>query len=71
MNQIRLNSSFYSEYRISASEEAQLRNKVAVFAAETRTKKAVHLTMVTTYGIVKNSHSGLVQVEVTLDDLFA
>jgi len=59
-----------SEYRISAGEEAQLRNKIAVFETETRTRKAVHLTMVTTYGIVKNSHAGHVQSEVILEDLF-
>ena len=59
-----------SEYRITAKEEQLLRNKVAVFEAETRTKKALHLTMVTTYGIAKNSHTGHIQSEVLLDDLF-
>ena len=29
------------------------------------------LTMVTTYGVRQNSHSGIVQSEVTLDDLFS
>ena len=60
-----------SEYKISANYEVQLRNKIAVFEEETRTKKAVHLTMVTTYGIVKNSHSSQVRAEVMLDDLFS
>ena len=59
-----------AEYAISAKEEAQLRNRIAIFEAETRTKKAVHLTMVTTYGVVKNSHSGIVHSEVSLEDLF-
>ncbi|MCL1981927.1 MAG: ATP-binding protein [Clostridiales bacterium] len=59
-----------AEYSISGKEEAGLRNKIAVFKAETRTKKAVHLTLVTTYGIVSNSHSGIVNSEVTLADLF-
>ena len=59
-----------AEYAISAKEEASLRNKIAVFEAETCTKKAVHLTMVTTYGIIDNSHSGIVHSRVTLDDLF-
>ena len=35
------------------------------------TRKAVHLTMVTTYGVRQNSHAGIVQSEVTLEDLFA
>ena len=59
-----------AEYLITGKEETGLRNKIAVFEAETGTKKAVHLTMVTTYGIISNSHSGIVNSEVTLDDLF-
>ena len=59
-----------SEYKLSSKEEEQLRNKITAFETETRTKKAVHLTMVTTYGIVKNSHAGHVQSEVILEDLF-
>jgi len=59
-----------AEYVISAREEAQFRNKIAVFEAETRTKKAIHITMVTTYGIIQNSHAGIVQSEVTLEKLF-
>ena len=59
-----------AEYAISAKEEANLRNKIAAFETETRTKKAVHLTMLTTYGVVNNSYSGLVNSEVTLDALF-
>ena len=59
-----------AEYSISAKEAEQLRNKISVFEAESCTKKAVHLTMVTTYGIVKNSHAGIVHSEITLDGLF-
>ena len=59
-----------AEYSISAKEETNLRNKAAVFEMETRTKKAVHLTMVTTFGIAKNSHSGIIHSDVTLDALF-
>ena len=59
-----------AEYTISASEEKKLRNRISVFEAETHTKKSVHLTIVTTYGITHNAHSGIVQSEVTLDDLF-
>jgi len=59
-----------AEYSITKKDEAELRNKIAVFELETRTKKAVHLTMVTTYGIASNSHSGIVNSEVSLEDLF-
>ena len=59
-----------STYTISAKEEVLLRNKISAFESGSRTKKAVHLTMVTTYGVAKNSHSGHVQAEVVPDDLF-
>jgi len=59
-----------AEYVITKKTEADLRNKIAVFEAETNTKKAVHLTMVTTYGVAMNPHSGIVHSEVTLDELF-
>jgi hypothetical protein len=59
-----------AEYAITKKTEEQLRGKISVFETETRTKKAVHLTMVTTYGIIMNSHSDIVHSEVTLEELF-
>ena len=59
-----------AEYSISAKEETNLRNKVMVFETETKTKKAVHLTMITTYGIINNKHSGIIHSEVLLDAIF-
>ena len=58
------------EYAIDADYEKSLRNKKSAFIDATKTRKAVHITMVTTYGVRQNSHSGIVQSEVTLDDLF-
>ena len=60
-----------SEFSIDAEYERNLRNKKSAFIETTNTRKAVHITMVTTYGIRKNSHSGIVQSEITLEDLFA
>ena len=60
-----------SEYAIDAEYEHKLRNKKSIFIDTTKTRKAVHLTMVTTFGIKTNAHSGIVQNEVKLDDLFA
>jgi hypothetical protein len=59
-----------SEFAIDAEYEQKLRNKKAIFIESTNTRKAVHLTMVTTYGLRQNSHSGMIQSEITLDDLF-
>ena len=47
-----------------------LMRKLAVFSSVSRTRKAVHLTMVTPFGLLANAHSGRVQSEVMLDDLF-
>ena len=59
-----------SEFYIDAEYERNLRNKKSAFIASTNTRKAVHLTMVTTYGVHKNVHSGIIQNEITLDELF-
>ena len=60
-----------SEFAIDAAYERNLLNKKNAFIQATNTRKSVHLTMITTYGIRKNSHSEIVQSEITLDDLFA
>lgn len=43
----------------------------ARFIEETNTRKAVHITMVTTYGVRHNEYFNDIQSQVTLDDLFA
>ena len=55
---------------MDAKEEASLMRKLAVFKGVTKTRKTVHLTLVTSFGLMRNAHSGRVQSEVTLDDLF-
>ena len=57
-------------FAINASYEQDLRKKVSLFKEETKTRSSVHLTMVTVDGIRRNEHAGIVQSEVTLDDLF-
>jgi len=58
------------QYALTAEYEEKLRNRVSLFRAATKTKKAIHHTFITTYGVAKNLHSGIVQSEVTLEDLF-
>ena len=57
-------------YTITKAYADQLRNRMALFRAETHTRKSLVNTMVTTYGIVSGLHSGVVQNEVVMDDLF-
>ena len=54
-----------------AADDAALMNKKSEFKAATKTRKAVHLTMVTSFGVKPNAYSGRVQSFATLDDLFA
>ena len=58
------------EYAITAEYEETLRKKMQVFREATKTKKALHLMMITTYGVRQNSHSGIMQSQLTMDDLF-
>ena len=46
------------------------KRKVDVFRDLVAHGKTVYLTMVTSAGLLRNKHSGIVQSEVTLDDLF-
>jgi predicted AAA+ superfamily ATPase len=59
------------QFVIDKAYEMSLRNKRGAFETETRTRKGVHLTLVSTYGLLRNSHSGVIQSQVTMDDLFA
>ena len=58
------------KFVIDANYANNIRNKVAVFRQETNTKKTIFVTMITTYGIVDNQYSGLVQNQLTAEDLF-
>lgn len=60
-----------NQYTIDKDYEMALRNKIDTFRRATQTTKALYLTMITTYGVTRNSHSGIMQSQVTMDDLFA
>ncbi|MBO6012093.1 MAG: AAA family ATPase [Bacteroidales bacterium] len=57
-------------YAMSAKDEADIERKVSTFIETTNTDKNVIVTMITTKGIEQNEHSGCVQREITLDELF-
>jgi hypothetical protein len=60
----------HDEYKIDKDYDQQLRRKISRFAEATNTHKAIHLTMITTYGVARNAYWNQVQKEVTADDLF-
>ena len=58
-------------FTISAEVDQNLQNKRMVFLAESGTRKAIHITMVTTYGVTDKGYRSSIQSQVTLDDLFS
>lgn len=58
------------EYAISKDYDKVLRNKIVRFQEETKSRKSIQLTFVTSYGLKKGMYAGIAQNEVVLDDLF-
>jgi predicted AAA+ superfamily ATPase len=59
------------EFEVTKEYAEKLKRKMRVFRTESKTKKPLYLTLITTFGSQKNSHYlGLAQNELTLEDLF-
>ncbi len=61
---------YNADFAIDAKYEEALRNKKSIFQTSTQTPKTVKLTLITTFGLVQNSHSRIVDSVVRMDDLF-
>lgn len=62
---------FYSSsYSIDKDEESKMLFRVEMLKKTLSAKQTVHLTLVTTYGLVHGKHSGKIQSVLTIDDLF-
>lgn len=57
-------------YCIDKAYAEKLQNKLSALRTNTSTRCALHITMVTTYGVLRNQYWNCVQSEVTMDDLF-
>ena len=57
-------------FAIDKKYAANLRNKIGSFKTDTNTKKAIFLTMISTYGIAHNQYAGMVQNDLRIDVLF-
>jgi hypothetical protein len=63
---------YYNDiFAIDKKMDTDLRHKKQVFKDETKTRKAVHITVISTYGLKHNAYWGNIQSEVTMNDLFA
>ena len=58
------------EFEVTATDDRDMKRRMAELKELSGTRKSVHVTYVTTYGLKKNSYAKNVQSEVTLDDLF-
>lgn len=59
-----------SEYVFTKKDDESLRNKIAALKQATKTKKAIHPVLVTTYGLSEGKYSGAIQTVITGEDLF-
>jgi len=59
-----------TEYTIGKAYSEKLREKKTIFLTETRTRKAAHTTIVTTYGLIQNNYSSEILFKITMNDLF-
>lgn len=57
-------------YTMTAKDEENIERKVSAFIEATKTNKNVIVTMITAKGIEKNEHSGCIQKELMLEQLF-
>lgn len=58
------------DFAIDAAFDRDMRRKVSDFQKKTRTRCAIHPTLITTYGLVENSYSSAVQSVIVSEDLF-
>ena len=63
---------FYNtEYAIDKNYAKEIAQKVNAFCSETKTKKSIFVTFITTYGLVQNQYAKqFAQNELTMDHLF-
>ena len=58
------------EFQRLKDEELKLLNRIETLKETLSPKQQVHLTLITTFGLVQGKHSGKVQKVVTCDELF-
>ena len=57
-------------YEITKAYDEKLIQRRELFRQQTKTRKSLHLTMITTHGLLPNKYSNDIQSEVTMEELF-
>jgi len=58
------------EFEMTAEEVANIRHRGALFSSATKSRKSIQNVLISSYGMRRSKYSGVIQREVTLDDLF-
>lgn len=58
------------DYLIDKEEEARIRQRLEVFRRCACRRRSVQMVLITSCGLKRNTHSGIVQNVVVADDLF-
>lgn len=59
-----------SQYPVDNDEETRLLHRVETLKKTLSAKQKIHLTLITTYGLLQGKHSGKIQKVITMDQLF-
>lgn len=59
------------KFAITKKDNDSFQNKIEAFSQSIQTKKAIHLTLITSYGLTQNEYSYAIQNSLTADDLFS
>ncbi len=59
-----------TEYTIKKEDDESIRNKISRFSETQKTRKAIHVTLITPYGIKENIYQYSIQNIITANDLF-
>ena len=57
-------------YDVDAAFVKDMKRKISDFLIDSKSKYAIHPTLITTYGIVENAYSGELQSVITGEELF-
>ena len=60
----------FNKFEIDKKYDEDLRNKISTFKTETKTRKAVFITLISTFGLQSNQYSGNVQNDLKMNILF-
>ena len=58
------------EYSITEAYAVELSRKADVFRQVTGTRMSVHLPLISSYGLADNAYSGIIQSQLSFNDLF-